>query len=174
MKTAKGGRKHRSAVSFCHDSSFAAPRGGARCKSARRLRCQPDFTPRAPHGARRARAPHRAWGLPISILAPRVGRDRLRPDGQGQTAISIHAPRTGRDQRGTAEGGKGRQFQSARPARGATLMINAYRQEQQFQSARPARGATWSPIGAAASRVDFNPRAPHGARRPACPRILAP
>lgn len=52
LKTAKGGRKHRSAVSFCCDSSFAAPRGGR------------DANPPADYDVN-----------PISTRAPRAGRD---------------------------------------------------------------------------------------------------
>lgn len=97
MKTAKGGRKHRSAVSFCCDSSFAAPRGGR------------DANPPADYDVN-----------PISTRAPRTGRDERahlielgvylfqssRPV-RGATVnvklimavilISILAPRTGRD-----------------------------------------------------------------------------
>lgn len=54
LKTAKGGRKHRSAVSFCCDSSFAAPRGGR------------DANPPADYDVN-----------PISTRAPRTGRDRI-------------------------------------------------------------------------------------------------
>mgnify|MGYP004563878501 CR=1 FL=1 len=118
MKTAKGGRKHRSAVSFCCDSSFAAPRGGRdanppadydvnpistraprtgrdpRCSTAPSPPC--DFNPRAPCGARLGRAVICAYRM-ISILAPRAGRDssRWRPAPAGH--ISILAPRAGRD-----------------------------------------------------------------------------
>lgn len=52
LKAAKGGRKHRSAVSFCCDSSFAAPRGGR------------DANPPADYDVN-----------PISTRAPRTGRD---------------------------------------------------------------------------------------------------
>lgn len=97
LKTAKGGRKHRSAVSFCCDSSFAAPRGGR------------DANPPADYDVN-----------PISTRAPRTGRDACDRDFKSQSGefqssrpvrgatltiampkpmiyISIRAPRAGRD-----------------------------------------------------------------------------
>lgn len=75
MKTAKGGRKHRSAVSFCCDSSFAAPRGGR------------DANPPADYDVN-----------PISTRAPRTGRDELDvAETYTEKSISILAPRAGRD-----------------------------------------------------------------------------
>ena len=56
--------------------------------------------------------------------------------------VSIHAPRTGRDL----------PRQTAEPSR------------QQFQSTRPARGATLTRLVRDNSPPCFNPRAPHGAR----------
>ena len=57
----------------------------------------------------------------VSIHAPRAGRDHLVKDNHARNAVSIHAPRAGRD---FIDGGGGcsySQFQSTRPARGATL-----------------------------------------------------
>ena len=56
-------------------------------------------------------------------------------------------------------------FQSTRPARGATvaqsLLLSV---ELTFQSTRPARGATNLTTVARSEKMDFNPRAPRGAR----------
>lgn len=62
LKTAKGGRKHRSAVSFCCDSSFAAPRGGR------------DANPPADYDVNL-----------ISTRAPRTGRDACDRDFKSQS-----------------------------------------------------------------------------------------
>ena len=59
--------------------------------------------------------------------------------------ISIHAPREGRD--GIAVRFldlSDYQFQSTRPARGATPMVDVLPAHVRFQSTRPARGATVS------------------------------
>ena len=147
----------------------------------------------------------------VSIHAPRTGRDHARPAllVRGEH-VSIHAPRTGRDilayvNFASPQGFNPRaphgarpkpqddvdalvEFQSTRPARGATapsagvglvahVSIHAPRTGRDrfvlymgtppgpFQSTRPARGATSSYGCRRACRPSFNPRAPHGARR---------
>ena len=57
--------------------------------------------------------------------------------------ISIHAPREGLDAVGGVNGEAAAEFQSTRPARGATPSA-AWRRAThfKFQSTRPARGAT--------------------------------
>ena len=120
LKTAKGGRKHRSAVSFCCDSSFAAPRGGR------------DANPPADYDVN-----------PISTRAPRTGRDKRAH----LIELGVYLFQSSRPIRGAtdyAQTAKGRPlFQSSRPARGATYHIHEYsRTSHGFQSARPARGAT--------------------------------
>ena len=78
----------------------------------------------------------------ISIHAPREGRDRLIHLRPSVHLISIHAPREGRD-------------------RHPFLLFDA---PSQFQSTRPARGATPTSQPSTAAIADFNPRAPRGAR----------
>ena len=103
----------------------------------------------------------------ISIHAPRTGSDSTRrrgacasahfnprsPHGErqinpatmhGTQGISIHAPRTGSDLTSRCK--------------------MAGRCE--FQSTLPARGATGSICAATGRSIDFNPRSPHGERRP--------
>ena len=57
------------------------------------------------------------------------------------------------------------EFQSTRPARGATQMRFSPNNRFLFQSTRPARGATCRHVGVASYDLGFNPRAPRGARR---------
>ena len=57
-----------------------------------------------------------------------------------------------------------RRFQSTRPIRGATPKALQIRGDVRFQSTRPIRGATTSSIGASCLSINFNPRAPYGAR----------
>ena len=129
--------------------------------------------------------------LLISIHAPRTGSDIFRHFlSCVQVAISIHAPRTGSDAPTLHQLlNKPPAFQSTLPARGATrrqqliyhglgISIHAPRtgsdgryacpsdqRPDKFQSTLPARGAT--PQSARQSCPGyFNPRSPHGERRP--------
>ena len=123
--------------------SIHAPRAGRDAAmppdSAPRIEC---FNPRAPRGARREQDVARI-ATRVSIHAPRAGRDRLEEPLKLDDIVSIHAPRAGRDLPGREHSVRGNQFQSTRPARGATL---TYHQTDQ-------------------ARLRFNPRAPRGARR---------
>jgi len=87
--------------------------------------------------------------------APRGGRRRDAGRGAGFGRVSIHAPRAGRDLTGAATSSVTFEFQSTRPARGATQAQNAQMADLlfqstliqefldgRFQSTRPARGAT--------------------------------
>ena len=81
-----------------------------------------NFNPRAPRGARLCRAPAAPYSIPISIHAPREGRDcRLTPYRSCIAMISIHAPREGRDSIRSVLPCILPAFQSTRPARGATV-----------------------------------------------------
>ncbi len=106
----------------------------------------------------------------------------------GVERVSIHAPRAGRDRRILTALQALSEFQSTRPARGATDVPSGdYLLGYVFQSTRPARGATriwnstWTavrvsihapragrddadPRGTARRPCCFNPRAPRGAR----------
>ena len=108
--------------------------------------------------------------------------------GSGGSAISIHAPHTGRDSTKNTATATRTTFQSTRPIRGATcLSLRFSTPESQFQSTRPIRGATVQKIFPTGHRrkisihaphtgrdrhrvisrqrdMDFNPRAPYGAR----------
>ncbi len=127
--------------------------------------------------------------LPISIHAPRVGRDfrwtsgctfrrhfnprapcgaRLRQlmTGGGRD-ISIHAPRVGRDANTRIKLYGKRVFQSTRPVWGATRSVRAKRRTtHEFQSTRPVWGATPAAHPTSIMSRNFNPRAPCGARPP--------
>ena len=129
-----------------------------------------DFNPRAPYGARHQ--PSSPPPLPdlISIHAPHTGRDLddttkalLQSQFQSTRPIRGATPATGRADP-TAK------FQSTRPIRGATYGIIIYKDgEPVFQSTRPIRGATSHSSSNTRECLNFNPRAPYGARPP---RIL--
>ena len=111
----------------------------------------------------------------------------MATDTEQCSAISIHAPRTGSDGSYEREYERG-SFQSTLPARGATGANAHQERDLIFQSTLPARGATrllfhrvdCAGISIHAPRTgsdapetqsddsagDFNPRSPHGERRP--------
>ena len=80
---------------------------------------------------------------PISIHAPRVGRDdRLTCARTSKRGISIHAPRVGRDFVLISAAHPASQFQSTRPVWGATDQRPQQKASNKFQSTRPVWGAT--------------------------------
>ena len=182
----------------------ARPARGATCLSALSLSYQTPrgFNPHAPRGARPADllSAVEPDTVPVSIRTPREGRDvipyKCTRTIRTNTRFNPHAPRGARP--GTLPDVSGRdkynRFQSARPARGATLPMSprGHTSAFGFQSARPARGATrteankdgYEPTGLVSIRtpregrdldmpvylslhpftVSFNPHAPRGAR----------
>ncbi len=106
------------------------------------------FNPRAPYGARHDGG--QSW--------------------RNLHLISIHAPHTGRDRNLHLGQRIHKRFQSTRPIRGATVCACvAETLHASFQSTRPIRGATYSAAGCGSAKVNFNPRAPYGARRTGWP-----
>ena len=96
-----------------------------------------------PLAGRDRRHAHRDRGRSrISIHAPLAGRDKPCGKWYDGYGISIHAPREGRDQTFFDALNQGQQFQSTRPARGATVSDATVYHVRLFQSTRPARGAT--------------------------------
>ena len=79
-----------------------------------------NFNPRAPCGARLCNQILHTISTKISIRAPRAGRDYT----VAQEVLEMH------------------RFQSARPVRGATHLLQGNKIIIRFQSARPVRGAT--------------------------------
>ena len=81
--------------------------------------------------------------LPISIHAPRVGRDDEDDWPRMQAwPISIHAPRVGRDSGRLSLSLPLYLFQSTRPVWGATKGASLPASNDGFQSTRPVWGAT--------------------------------
>ena len=153
--------------------------------AARRM----DFNPRSPHGERHRDGGEDAADAHISTHAPRTGSDSCPTTKRKLDArISTHAPRTGSDDafkyltctfqhfnprsphgerraedfpRAVAE-----QFQPTLPARGATAWLSDLAQQVTFQPTLPARGATVFLMHLILLVQNFNPRSPHGERRP--------
>ena len=78
--------------------------------------------------------------------------------------ISIHAPREGRDGPRASGSCRPSHFNPRAPRGARQEGKQAYGSNEQFQSTRPARGATWSPPSWIRCTCNFNPRAPRGAR----------
>ena len=159
------------------------------------------FNPRAPHGARL-----HPCGLPCTHTAfqstrPAWGATDLDVQIAYMLKISIHAPRMGRDTAGAVyRAPAGTNFNPRAPHGARPLKICRELQRFAFQSTRPAWGATARNNIAVLGRcisihaprmgrdqasiriryvpINFNPRAPHGARRgvpasPAAPRLIS-
>ena len=185
-RPARGATRMRLIMFWRYPVSIHAPRAGRDTRTYRESLTPTSFNPRAPRGARLfddlpgvildpfqstrpargATSPH--CGLqrpkPVSIHAPRAGRDRRACGPAWTCRVSIHAPRAGRDRqtrqariprqgfnprapRGARQSDTMRrissgEFQSTRPARGATKLPRYSQQNDGFQSTRPARGAT--------------------------------
>ena len=139
---------------------------GARRQMGRSSAANADFNPRAPCGARPLAVVVSPVGQPISIHAPRVGRDLpCRVQARHPRRISIHAPRVGRDGHGSSRHCEMSQFQSTRPVWGATIHTPITpRQTIYFNPRAPCGARRCRARTVAAARINFNPRAPCGAR----------
>ena len=103
----------------------------------------------------------------ISIRAPRAGRDFLRLQDIARALISIHAPRVGRDAVEINFSTYVELFQSTRPVWGATLKGSVLKYDQLDFNPRAPCGARLACAGRKYRRGgNFNPRAPCGARQP--------
>ena len=99
------------------------------------------FNPRAPCGARPA---------VVKFVAAYKGFNPRAPCGARPMPSYLRRIRS--------------EFQSTRPMRGATTLLEGFKDNTGFQSTRPMRGATASG-GNLGGGSGFNPRAPCGARR---------
>ena len=167
--------------------SIHAPRVGRDINTRIYFFASMDFNPRAPRGARRGlrlaipilakfQSTRPAWGATVST------RFKVRSE-----RISIHAPRVGRDSDELDVICYSEYFNPRAPRGARRMDAPAERRRNGFQSTRPAWGATddlrramgflWISIHAprvgrdvhisamSLGTLDFNPRAPRGARR---------
>ena len=161
-------------------------RGATECSFLNRF-INSYFNPRAPCGARllivdasevlrniSIHAPHAGRdeceemfkSLPlISIHAPHAGRDG-KYDANGRVVlISIHAPHAGRDDNTGIPICNNRKFQSTRPMRGATIKVDIEINIKAISIHAPHAGRDWASSQGPYIILDFNPRAPCGARQ---------
>ena len=120
-----------------------APCGARPFPAAADFAAVSNFNPRAPCGARLDNLALLKGVTRISIHAPHAGRDSGSDTYMTSLDISIHAPHAGRD--------------PTHPRKPPTTWG--------FQSTRPMRGATSSTTVLPSTSMNFNPRAPCGARR---------
>ena len=152
-----------------------APCGARRKTVKRSLTIQRNFNPRAPCGARLPY--YRGQGLHQRFQSTRPVRGatfQLCAFFGTIDIISIHAPRAGRDRKSVLSSVILFPFQSTRPVRGATINATADTLTARFQSTRPVRGATLSRRSTPRAAIDFNPRAPCGARQPIRVTVISP
>ena len=129
------------------------PVRGATLGKPGKHRVQSNFNPRAPCGARLQSLNQKVTFLEISILAPRAGRDLKRfKNVLILLLISILAPRAGRD--------------------GETELIQNMTYQISILAPRAGRD-TPSTATMRRTPLNFNPRAPCGARQQKCTNFLA-
>ena len=128
---------------FAHANFNPRAPYGARLSRRPWARWPPHFNPRAPYGARRPDRWRSCGPAYFNPRAPYGARLQVQILIRTDKIISIHAPHTGRD----------------------WLMVPGILYTWEFQSTRPIRGATEDSIGDRKGILDFNPRAPYGARR---------
>ena len=154
------------------------------------MRVGRDFNPRSPHGERRiCTACSRRARLFQSTLPARgatarpfcrcsqIKRFQSTLPARGATGssilpgcaqlISIHAPRTGSDIRKRGSSAAASTFQSTLPARGATSKAVGNDSRGVLISIHaPRTGSDHEPAAGYCNLRHFNPRSPHGERRP--------
>ena len=121
-------------------------RGATRTSPQRKPRLPRFQSTRPIRGATRSAGRFRGVDRHFNPRAPYGARLCQLPHSVVTDAISIHAPHTGRDTAPSKIRNLRNAFQSTRPIRGATL--------------RPGRKGT--------GKINFNPRAPYGARQQKC------
>ena len=190
--------KQRTHSSYLSRISIHAPHTG-RDPGPSRWRARPRyFNPRAPYGARptTTREIPRTKGFQstrpirgatggqarshrrgdISIHAPHTGRDgSVKVPIRNKHGISIHAPHTGRDLNSDGTVAWAYRISIHAPHTGRDPSRRGLRsQRAAFQSTRPIRGATGAILSLPRRPLDFNPRAPYGARPPSSTTTARP
>ena len=120
-------------------------------------------------GATHRRDEEPPGGEVISIHAPRVGSDPVRPGVDVPDVISIHAPRVGSDSSPSPVSPRRCDFNPRSPCgerRGERPPPLC--QQLRFQSTLPVWGATSPKISSQHGFPNFNPRSPCGERLAAC------
>ena len=141
------------------------PARGATCCLVNRYAVVRNFNPRSPHGERlcgkwrRKKENQFQSTLPARGATPSIIIIDISEDAFQSTLPARGATKQGHTV--TSKIG----FQSTLPARGATASCTKRTATAKFQSTLPARGAT-HPRWHSAARMHFNPRSPHGERRP--------
>ena len=169
------------------DFNPRAPCGARLACAGRKYRRGGNFNPRAPCGARQPRWNIDAYIHGISIHAPRVGRDHPELLGEHRPTISIHAPRVGRDYTASWMGLAANKISIHAPRVGRDVFIRASRTSAAISIHAPRVGRDENLIvtidepfisihaprvgrdtlrtSSKSCQVDFNPRAPCGARQ---------
>ena len=148
--------------------SIHAPRTGSDCRRAWRRRGLGEFQSTLPaRGATAFRARLRLQPCRFQSTLPARGATvPPRVAAAGIRRISIHAPRTGSDGFQIKQGYAPGKFQSTLPARGATAMRRILLYHKMISIHAPRTGSDWRVTAGSCKRSNFNPRSPHGERRP--------
>ena len=139
---------------------------GARLPRCPQSHCQSQFQFTRPVRGATRRNRRGCHGLPVSIHAPRAGRDSAGVAAPGShSLVSIHAPRAGRDIRRLAPM-CGRSVSIHAPRAGRDESTGAFTLPAKSFNSRAPCGARLQPVCGVCRIDSFNSRAPCGARLP--------
>ena len=163
-----------------------APCGARRSRTSPAPPTPSNFNPRAPCGARREAVLYDLYSevfqptrplrgatrqgrqgfsqRQISTHAPLAGRDLLQLGDVHLIAISTHAPLAGRDEAGYVTFTDRSVFQPTRPLRGATVRLADTSNTYEISTHAPLAGRDRKTLRSKTTFLNFNPRAPCGAR----------
>ena len=155
-----------SSTSNRHTSRRFNPRApcGARRDALSSPSSIPCFNPRAPCGARPALRYSMARSIAFQSTRPVRGATLLYIRDTASNRVSIHAPRAGRDLKAGKRHGPASCFNPRAPCGARPSQRTTNGSGREFQSTRPVRGATLRLEVLASVSPCFNPRAPCGAR----------
>ncbi len=141
-----------------------APRGARRARHVHPAPSAPCFNPRAPRGARQKHRPAILSAEKFQSTRPARGATCGSGVGTRHLPVSIHAPRAGRDECRELPEQQQQRFQSTRPARGATTTAGVCGAAFGVSIHAPRAGRDRRRLPKMAGERRFNPRAPRGAR----------
>ena len=182
-----GATKPRARLRLCHSISIHAPLVGRDSKVAVPLLSDDDFNPRAPRGARPSMAilptslmsfqsTRPSWGATtgdspgaytktFQSTRPSWGATQFPLPARRRHSISIHAPLVGRDRCRRTATASSKPFQSTRPSWGATRSAASKSSHLDISIHAPLVGRDQRRSIGRSKPMNFNPRAPRGARR---------
>ena len=163
---ARGATKEKNQFAATYSISIHAPRTGSDVAQQFSIYFKNHFNPRSPHGERPAAAIQmKRRNLYFNPRSPHG--ERLRPSVRRIPACHFN-PRSPHGERlkPYSANAKRIQFQSTLPARGATPLSWQSSFDINISIHAPRTGSDLGNHAHRVAQIDFNPRSPHGERRP--------